>query len=223
MLATDAQPRRRPLLAALSFRQARPVQPPQTERHTGLVFPGEFCSRGEEGCAQLEGVGLRAKRVAGLASVNVYALGVYVDEAALVKLLAGKHTSATPALFAAVAGADVEKSLRLVFARSVDGSAVSDALAERLQPLLGAGSPALAAFRAAFAGAKLTKGSVVTLAAARGGALRVVVAGRAAPPIAAPALCRAVFDIYLGSEPPAPEAKKALGAKLVAALAAGRR
>jgi hypothetical protein len=154
-----------------------------------------------------------------------------------------------------VVAADVEKTLRLVFARGVKADAVADALAERLEPKarradhslfrctwraracacacafthaslrartqqLGKGSPALAAFKAAFSGATLNRGTVVTLSAARGGKLTAVVAGAAKAPIASPELCRALFDIYLGRDPVAPAAKEALGVALAARLCA---
>jgi hypothetical protein len=85
---------------------------------------------------------------------------------------------------------------------------------------LGKASPALAAFKAAFAGAALTRGSVVTLSASRGGALTACVAGAAKPPIASPELCRALFDIYLGKDPVAPAAKEAFGVALAQRLVA---
>jgi len=113
-----------------------------------------------------------------------------------------------------VVAADAEKSLRLVFARGVKADAVADALAERLEPKLGKASPALAAFKAAFAGAFITRGTVVTLAVQRGGKLSCCVAGKAAKPIASPELCRALFDIYLGRDPVAPAAKAAFGEAL---------
>jgi hypothetical protein len=85
---------------------------------------------------------------------------------------------------------------------------------------LGKGSPALAAFKAAFSGATLNRGTVVTLSAARGGKLTAVVAGAAKAPIASPELCRALFDIYIGVNPVAPAAKEALGVALAARLSA---
>ncbi len=86
---------------------------------------------------------------------------------------------------------------------------------------LGKASPALAAFKAAFAGAKLERGSVVSLSSSKGGKLRVVVNGKQTPVIAAPELCTALWDIYLGSDPVVPEAKQAFGAALAAKLAGG--
>ncbi len=88
----------------------------------------------------------------------------------------------------------------------------------RLQ--LGKASPALKAFKAAFAGATIARGTVITLSAGRGGKLTPVVAGAPKPAIASPELCRALFDIYLGSNPVSLSAKESFGAALAAALTA---
>jgi hypothetical protein len=92
---------RRPLFAALSAGGAGAAVAPKLlrEPRTGLDFPPEFCSRGRKGCAQLEGVGVRAKRIAGL-KVNVYALGIYFDEAAAKKALGPKHKGKPAAVLA---------------------------------------------------------------------------------------------------------------------------
>ena len=62
-----AVPRRAPLFAALTFGGAssRAALKPRVEPKTGLEFPELFCSRGKDGCAELQGVGVRAKRIAG--------------------------------------------------------------------------------------------------------------------------------------------------------------
>ena len=97
----ERRPARAPLpFAALSGSLAASRPKLRTERHTGLEFPAEFCSRGRDGCAQLEGVGVRAKRIAGLKNVNVYALGIYIDEAAALKALAPKHKAKPAAALA---------------------------------------------------------------------------------------------------------------------------
>jgi hypothetical protein len=60
-----AHHRRAPLFAAISTGGAAAPPPApklRKEPRTGLEFPLEYCSRGREGCAQLEGVGVRAKR-----------------------------------------------------------------------------------------------------------------------------------------------------------------
>lgn len=83
---------------------------------------------------------------------------------------------------------------------------------------LGRASPALEAFKDAFKGAKLNRGSVVNLCCSKGGRLSVSVDGRAAKPILSAPLCSALFDVYLGKDPVVPEAKAAFGAALAAVL-----
>ena len=96
-----AAPRRAPLFAALSFGASpRAAQKPRVEPRTGLEFPELFCSRGNQGCAELQGVGVRAKRIAGLKDVNVYALGIYVEEAALDRAVKPKHKGKAAAALA---------------------------------------------------------------------------------------------------------------------------
>ena len=102
-------------------------------------------------------------------------------------------------------------------------SALGPALRTPRAPLptqLGKASPVLAAFKAAFAGAAINRGTVVTLSAAKGGKLTCNVGGKAAKPIASPELCRALFDIYLGKDPVAPAAKAAFGEALAKRIAA---
>jgi hypothetical protein len=65
-----AQHRRAPLFAAISTGGAAAAPPLKLrkEPRTGLEFPLEYCSRGRDGCAQLEGVGVRAKRCASMSA-----------------------------------------------------------------------------------------------------------------------------------------------------------
>ena len=96
-----AVPRRAPLFAAISFGASpRASLKPRVEPKTGLEFPELFCSRGKDGCAELQGVGVRAKRIAGLKDVNVYALGIYVEEAALDRAVKPKHKGKAAAALA---------------------------------------------------------------------------------------------------------------------------
>jgi hypothetical protein len=93
-------PPRRPLFAAISFGVSpRASLKPRVEPKTGLEMPELFCSRGRDGCAELQGLGVRAKSIAGL-QVHVYALGVYVDEASVLRSLKPKHKGKAAAALA---------------------------------------------------------------------------------------------------------------------------
>jgi hypothetical protein len=171
----------RPMRRALAF--AAIVAPARTsvkEPSTGLSLEAEHCVS-RFACAQLLASGVRSKRVAGLANVKVYALGLYADAAAVKRALSarfkGKAASGSDVAEAVKDLHDVERNLQLVFARSVDGATVAGALSERLEGKVGKASPALATFKAAFAGAKMERGSVVNLSASRGGKLTVQLLG----------------------------------------------
>ena len=79
-------------------------------------------------------------------------------------------------------------------------------------------SPALASFKALFAGEKLAKGSVLSLAIGKGGKLTVSFSGKSKACIASAPLCTALLQVYLGAEPVVPSAKAQVQAELAAKL-----
>jgi hypothetical protein len=153
--------------------------------------------------------------------VKVYACGLYVDVAAALRALGSAFSGRDPrdvsrdeALYAAVLNdPGVEKTVRLAFARDLDSSKISDALSERLRPVLGAGSESLRAFEAPFAGVTFRKGETLTFSAVAG-ELRTSIRGKEVGCVKDPELCVALFDAYLGKDPVVPGAKKSLGEKL---------
>ena len=190
----------RPLRRSLAFAAiTAPSRKTVKEPSTGLLLEAEHCVS-RFACAQLLASGVRSKRIAGLANVKVYALGVYADAAAVKRALSsrfkGKAASDSDVAEAVKDLHDVERNLQLVFARSVDGATVAGALSERLEGKVGKASPALAAFKAAFTGAKLERGSVVDLSASRGGKLTVQLGGKQTVIVSQP-LVDALMDAYL--------------------------
>lgn len=110
------------------------------------------------------------------------------------------EVSKDPSLYAAVLkSSDVEKSVRLAFARDIDSAKIRDALCERLRPALGEGSASLKEFEAYFDGLTFKKGQALTFSAV-GGKLHTVVLGKHVGTISDPKLCVALFDAYLGEE-----------------------
>lgn len=76
------------------------------DKRSGIVFPGEFCLTGTSGCPRITGTGVRTKKIAGIKSLDIYALALYVDEPAIKRVLHSKFGSSTadalvknPALF----------------------------------------------------------------------------------------------------------------------------
>mmetsp|Transcript_32274 Transcript_32274/g.79692 ORF Transcript_32274/g.79692 Transcript_32274/m.79692 type:complete len:294 (-) Transcript_32274:243-1124(-) len=198
-----------------------------TEPKTGLQLPSEYCTRGPtSGCAPLTGLGVREKRIAGI-PIKVYACGLYVDTASAKKAVGSKFVGKKAsdvckdqALYSAVlSSSDVDKTVSLVLARDMDSAKIRDALAERLRPALGAGSPSLKEFEGYFTGG-VKKGQTITFSAV-GGKLHTTVPGASkAGVIADPKLCVALFDVYLGKDPAVPGAKKSLGEKLAGVVTA---
>jgi hypothetical protein len=199
--------------------------PPVREPRTGVDFDGEFCRAGAApgACPRLLGVGTRQKRLAGVKTLDVYALALYVDAAGAARALGGAPGGAA-ALEALRAERAVEKSIVLSITSSlVNRRNFLAALEERLAPPLAAAgaAPVLAAFRAQFAAAAIGKGTRVAFtAAAGGGELATAVDGRPVGRIASHALVEAILDVYLGPKPVSPGAKAAFAAGAVRVLAA---
>jgi hypothetical protein len=209
--------------------------PPAREPRTGVEFGGEFCRVGggaaPGACPRLLGVGTRQKRLAGVKTLDVYALALYVDAAGAARALGGgggggggAGSGGAAALEALRAARAVEKSIVLSITSSlVNRRNFLAALDERLAPPLAAAgaAPALAAFRAQFAAAAIGKGTRVAFtAAAGGGELATAVDGRPVGRIASPALVEAILDAYLGPRPVSPGAKAAFAAGAARVLAA---
>lgn len=198
------------------------------DRATGLEFPSVYCHKSKP-CAGLAGLGVRAKKILGIKNINIYALGIYVDSVAAKKALAGKYKGAgsVEALSAdqnlfddVVSSSAFEKSLRLVISfGSLKRSQFVEALQERLEPRLKqAGEPAsMDAFKKLFDDVAFHKGTEIVFVQ-EGGKLITKVDGKQVGSIASPKLCSSLFDIYLGSDAVAPEAKTTFGLTLASVL-----
>lgn len=202
-----------PPIASVAF--SLPAQRPRPFAPT----TGEYCVNGGK-CAPLTGMGVRIKRIAGI-GVKVYACGLYVNPASARAAVGDRYVGKSvkdvakdQTLFDVVnAAADVEKTVRLVFARDIDSAKIRDALSERLRPALGADSPSLRRFEAYFDGVTFKKGQSLTFTAS-GGKLITSFGSKEAGQIADGKLCTALFDAYLGKSPVVPSAKESLGEQL---------
>ena len=115
--------------------------------------------------------------------------------------------------------AQAEKTIRLVFARSVKAADVAGAFSERLIPKLGKESADLKTFQSYFAGANFASGVVVTFSAHQG-KLTTTIGGKQMGTLDSKPLAKALFEIYLGADPVAPSAKADFGKGVAAAAAA---
>jgi hypothetical protein len=163
---------------------------------------------------RLVGMALRDKTIFG---VDVYAYGLYLEPYAAQEHLAefgeasAKQLAKDERLYAALLDSPrIPKSLRLVFVRDVDGEDVVAAFEESLRPRiarardqleLGDASADLERFRGFFALDQLRDGNELRFSWSAEGVLTTEVAGELRPALHSPALCWALFDVYLGRDP----------------------
>lgn len=201
----------------------------QSEPATGISYPPDFCVLTKKHCPQLAGAGVRAKRILGLKNINVYTVGMYVDASGAKKALHKYKGSSVDGLMAnqkafdeLVDNTHFEKSLRLVISfGSLKRAQFINALEERLKPALNkAKEPAstMQAFEKLFDGVTFRKGTEVAFATHHKGQLVTQIDGKQVGTIQSPALVKALFDIYVGSDPVSSDAKRSIGKGLAALL-----
>lgn len=175
-------------LAALTAAAAAPAQT-WTEPKSGATFEVK-----RDGMTLL-GAGLRVKKI--VFTFKAYAVGLYVDDAALAgPLAAHKGKGATPELYKALQTGDFRKQAVLKMLRTLGESKIQSAMRESLA---GADQKALDQFVSYFPAVK--EGDEVILRWAPGGTLESIMAGQAKPPIANRAFAERVFGLYVGEAP----------------------
>ena len=179
------------------------------ERESGVTFPLALTPPGGATPHWLMGTGIRQRTIF---RVKVYAFGLYVDaDAARVALVdfAGATAEALERdqrFTRRLLDLDFGMALRLVMTRTVSGGDVADAFDEALRPRLPrAGTDDAAAALARLRG-HLDMGAVrrdaeIVFSCGPAGRLAMTVAGAERPPFESRALCRALFDVYLGEDP----------------------
>lgn len=201
------------------------------EPSSGVPFPLRL-SAPSGGDQILMGTGLRTKT---FLKVKVYAFGLYVDSAAgqaAMAAFAGKDHKALEkddAFYSDLLKMSFPMTLRLVMTRDVGGDDMAEAFDGALRPRvqqaaaemnMPGGEAALDAFRGYFSVEEMTKESEL-LFSCTNGTLASRVKGEARAPIQSPALCWALFDVYLGQKPISGDGKKKVIANFPALLAAG--
>uniref|UniRef100_A0A7S3VI24 Chalcone isomerase domain-containing protein n=1 Tax=Dunaliella tertiolecta TaxID=3047 RepID=A0A7S3VI24_DUNTE len=188
-----------------------------TEPATGVPFP-KFLDK-----LELTGLGVRAKRVLGLKTINVYALGIYCDKDAARKELYPRYGHSHPnqaLLDDFTASEAIKKSLRLVITYgSLTRLQFLNALEERLgPPLKTAGElSTLEAFRKQFDDVSFEKGTEVVFSTT-GKQLLTKVDNREKGMLMSPVLNRALLQVYLGPDSVTPESKKTFEVAMEALL-----
>lgn len=206
----------------------------EVEPATNVKFPISILAPGGSEPLSLVGTGFREKNIAFI-RVKVYAVGFYLDNAISACLAAWKGKSGDglsnqASFFKAVAEAPVEKSIRLVLVRDVDGATFWGALDEALTPRLkaakagAAGQEALNAFGEVFRGRTLKQGTTIYLTWIQPFNLQVAVSGDGLIPatveasIVSAALVAALYDVYLGENPVSPTVKASLASGIASLL-----
>jgi hypothetical protein len=180
-----------PLACCLAL--ATPLAADVYEPKSGVPFPERL-----EGTDQvLLGVGLRVKKITFI-KVKVYAVGLYVSEAALKGPLAGyRDKPASPELFKLLQWGDFGKTLELQFVRDVGAhkvqEAMREALAEQTDP------KTLDLFVSFFP--EVRNGSECFLRWLPGGKLEATMLGERKPVIPSKDFAAAVFGLYVGDHP----------------------
>ena len=195
---------------------------PDTVRETesGTPFPIVLTPPRATTHHRLVGTGIRQRTIF---RVNVYAFGLYVEPAgarATLAEFAGFPAAALqrdPRFHRRLLDLDFGMTLRLVMTRTVGGGDVADAfddaLRRRLPRSKGEGhtpdaADALARLRSYLDVDEVARGAEIIFSCDPAGILATSMGDTRRPPIASPALCRALFDVYLGEDPIARDGKR---------------
>jgi chalcone isomerase-like protein len=184
------------LAATLSSRlRAEDVSEPRT----GVKFPAKI------GETTLLGVGLRTKT---FVKVKVYAVGLYVADAALAGPLKDKTG---PALYQELVWGDFPKEIHLRLVRDVSASQMQEAIRDALEKADKARTDQFVSYFS-----DIKTGEAYVLRWAPGGTLETIAKGTPKPPIADKNFAAAVFGIWLGEEPVQDDIKRDLVARVPA-------
>ncbi len=202
-----------------------------TDPNTGVEFPTQLVPPGGTESHVLTGTGVRTRT---FLKVKVYAFGLYVDPAGARSALGtyagkpAKDLERDDAFYSALLERRFPMTLRLVMTRDVGGETMAEAfdgaLRPRVQQAAGQGMPggeqALDQFRAFF-GAEVAKGTDLVFSCTPEGRFATAIAGDQKPELNSPALCWALFDVYLGAKPISADGKKTLVANFPQILSEG--
>ncbi len=143
----------------------------------------------------LLGAGLRVKKI--LFTFKAYALGFYVDDAALGGPLAAfKGRTTSPEFYQALQTGDFRKEVVLKFLRTLSQDKIQSAMRESLA---GADPKTLEQFVSYFPEVK--EGELCVLRYLPGGKLESIMAGQQKPTIDSKAFADRLFGLYVGPKP----------------------
>ncbi len=190
------------------------------ERESGTLFPVALTPPGGAASHWLMGTGIRQRTIF---RVNVYAFGLYVDANAARAALSEFAGAAADALgrderfTRRLLDLDFGMALRLVMTRTVSGGDVAEAFDDALRPRMpragrgpdrDAAAAALARLRGHLDVDEVRRDAEIVFSCGPAGRLAMTVDGAERPPIESQALCRALFDVYLGEDPIEPDGRR---------------
>ncbi|XP_030928385.1 fatty-acid-binding protein 3, chloroplastic-like isoform X1 [Quercus lobata] len=201
------------------------------EPATTVKFQRSLSLPGCSGSLSLLGTGYREKSFA-IIGVKVYAAGLYVNPSILSELNAWKGQSTTkiqeiPSLFNSIFQSPLEKSLKIVLVRDVDGKtfwdAFDDAISPRIKAPTSIDESALSTFRSIFQGRPLKKGTFIFLTWLEPSKMLVCVSLDGLPSnveatIESGSVTLALFDVFFGNGPVSPSLKDSVAKGLATIL-----
>ena len=210
------------LLVSLSFFSEAQSTAGETisEPRSGTPFPLSLTPPGATMPHWIMGTAIRKRTIFG---IKIYAFGLYVDpEGARASLSEFAGVSASrlerdERFYRKLLGLNFAMTLRLVMTRTVEGNDVAGAFDDALRPRLAravtdTGSSeelaVLERFHSYFDVTEVRSGTEIVFSCGPAGRLMTSVGGDVRPPIDSRALCRALFDVYLGEDPISDDGKK---------------
>ena len=184
-----------------------------TEPRSGTPFPVSIIPPGGTTPHWIMGTGLRDRTIF---RVQIYAFGLYVDpngaRAALSPFarIPASTFERDETFYRRLLDLDFAMTLRLVMIRTIDGDDAAEAFDDALRPRMAramrgatgsAAEAALESFGRHFDVDKVQTGTEIVFSCNPEGRLTTSVEGGERPRIDSAALCRALFDVYLGEAP----------------------
>ena len=193
------------------------------EPRSGTPFPLSLTPPGGTTLHWIMGTGIRQRTIF---RIKIYAFGLYVDpEGARVSLsrfggVPASTLERDESFYRQLLDLDFAMTLRLVMTRTLDGEDVAEAFDDALRPRMvravtdtNDSDEALAAleqFRGYLNVGEVSTGTEVVFSCGPAGRLATSVGGNERPPIDSRALCRALFDVYLGADPISDDGKRSV-------------
>ena len=193
------------------------------EPRSGTPFPLSLTPPGGTTLHWIMGTGIRQRTIF---RIKIYAFGLYVDpEGARASLSRFAGVSASTlerdeSFYRQLLDLDFAMTLRLVMTRTLDGEDVAEAFDDALRPRMaravtdtndsGEELAALEQFRGYLNVGEVSTGTEVVFSCGPAGRLATSVGGNERPPIDSRALCRALFDVYLGADPISDDGKRSV-------------